>query len=76
MGRAMVFGVVIRIIISLAPFPIVPKLFLVTFVPHEPTIHVDRLGCLGVKVFGYKTMCCGVVRLDWGGGLRVTHLFE
>ena len=75
-GWTMMLGVIIPIIVTLTPSPIVPELFLVTFISHKPTIHVNGFSRLGVQIFGYKTMSGCVVRLDRRGRLGMAHLLK
>ena len=73
LGGAVMLGLIIRIVITLALFPIILELFLVHFIPHVPIIHINGFGGLGIQIFCYKTVGRCVICLDWSGRLRVPH---
>ena len=69
------FAKIVSIII-LAFTPVVPKLFAIASVAHEPVLHVGGFGRFGLKVFIDEPQGGGVVSLDAGGRLFMAHFIQ
>ena len=56
--------------------PVDAELFLRFSVSYPMVFHVHGFCCLWLDFVVGDTMCCGVVRLDWGGRLGMAHFFK
>ena len=75
MGCGVMFCEVVRKVFTTRS-PKDMKLVLVNAIAYPVEAHVNGFGALLFDVVVCNPCCCGVIYLNWSGGLRMSHFFQ